>query len=102
MKHSKNNNIIKLAFALVLLQAADGICTYIGVQNFGHQVEGNPLIRYLITLVGAAVTLSSAKVLTLVPIYYLSKVKAEKILIFLVGLYIGVVVQWLLALYEHL
>lgn len=98
----KDKNLIKLALALFLLQIADGICTYVGVTNFGVAVEGNPLIKYLITLTGAAVALISVKASTLIPIYLLTKAKAEKILIFLVGLYIGVVLQWLISLYEHL
>lgn len=98
----KISNVCKLAVVLILLQAADGICTYIGVQRFGVRVEGNPLMRYVITLIGSAVAILVVKGLTLIPIFYLIKFKSEKVLLCLVGLYIGVVIQWLLALHEYL
>lgn len=98
----KISNVCKLAAVLILLQAADGICTYIGVSRFGASAEANPLIRYLIILVGPAVALLTVKSLTLLPILYLTKLRTEKILIFLVGLYISIVIQWLLVLHEYL
>lgn len=98
----KISNVCKLAVVLILLQAADGICTYIGVSRFGASAEANPLIRYLIILVGPAVALLTVKSLTLLPILYLTKLRTEKILIFLVGLYISIVIQWLLVLHEYL
>jgi hypothetical protein len=53
----------RLVFAVFLVfQAADGLITYGAVSIYGGMVEGNPLLRALIHLVGAGPALVGAKV----------------------------------------
>ena len=46
----------------LLTQASDGVLTYIGVSTFGHGIEGNPLIVWLMGSLGDGVGLATAKV----------------------------------------
>jgi hypothetical protein len=46
----------------LLVQACDGILTYIGVKTYGSGVEGNPVVAWLMSTVGAAAGLATAKV----------------------------------------
>ena len=45
----------------IVLQAADGLLTYVAVERFGAQAEGNPLIYTWMMLTGAAPALVGAK-----------------------------------------
>jgi hypothetical protein len=45
----------------VAAQAADGVCTYLGVHLFGIEVEGNPLIGWYAATFGIGTALLSAK-----------------------------------------
>lgn len=52
-----------LAVILFLLaQVSDGVLTYIGVSTYGIEIEGNPLIAWLMTALGEAPGLATAKV----------------------------------------
>lgn len=51
-------------FALVvflLAQALDGVFTYVGVSMYGLRMEGNPVIGWLMTAMGEAAGLATAK-----------------------------------------
>jgi uncharacterized membrane protein len=51
-------------FALIvflLAQALDGVLTYIGVSTYGPQIEGNPVIAWLMASVGDGPGLATAK-----------------------------------------
>src|ERR671910_490073 len=51
-----------LALVLFLVaQASDGVLTYVGVSTFGHAVEGNPLIVWLMNSLGTGGGLATAK-----------------------------------------
>lgn len=51
-----------LALVVFLLtQASDGVLTYVGVRTFGLGVEGNPLITWLMMLLGHGPGLATAK-----------------------------------------
>jgi hypothetical protein len=52
-------NLAILAFLLV--QAADGMLTYIGLVTYGPAVEGNPLLSWGMRVLGAAPALAGAK-----------------------------------------
>ena len=52
-------NVVVVAFLLV--QAFDGVLTYIGVSTYGLRMEGNPLLAWLMTAVGQGVALAAAK-----------------------------------------
>jgi len=50
--------------ALVLFlvaQASDGVLTYVGVSTFGHGIEGNPVIIWLMGVLGDGAGLATAK-----------------------------------------
>ena len=45
----------------LLAQASDGVLTYVGVSTFGLQMEANPLITWLMTVMGEGPGLTAAK-----------------------------------------
>jgi hypothetical protein len=45
----------------LVAQAGDGVLTYFGVTVYGSQMEGNPLIRWLMTALGEGPALTAAK-----------------------------------------
>lgn len=49
-------------FLFLLAQAGDGVLTYVGVATFGMHSEGNPLIAWLMTVLGHGPGLAAAKV----------------------------------------
>ena len=92
----------KLGAALILLNVADGVLTAIGVRLFGTQAEGNPFVRSIISEFGPEIGLALVKLAAIACICLLIKLRANQILLFLTGLYTGVVVMWLLAFYHNL
>jgi hypothetical protein len=52
-------NIVVVAF--LIAQVCDGVLTYIGVTTYGQSIEANPLIAWLMTALGQAVGLATAK-----------------------------------------
>jgi Domain of unknown function (DUF5658) len=52
-------NLAIIAFLLV--QAMDGALTYIGIVSFGPAAEGNPLLSWGMSILGAAPALAGAK-----------------------------------------
>lgn len=91
----------RLGIFLISLQIADAVLTCWGVNTFGIRAEGNPIIRYLISLIGVELALTLAKIVAVVCIYFLAKVKANNILLFLSGLYTSVVLMWLISYFQH-
>ncbi len=47
----------------LIVQALDGALTYIGLVTYGPAVEGNPLLSWMMSTVGAAPALAGAKLL---------------------------------------
>jgi len=47
----------------IAVQAADGVCTYLGLHVFGIGMEGNPLISWYAATFGIGAALASAKAL---------------------------------------
>lgn len=45
------------------VQAADGVCSYVGLRAFGIGIEANPLIAWYAAAFGIGVALTGAKVL---------------------------------------
>ena len=48
-------------FLFLLAQASDGVLTYVGVTVYGAHMEGNPLISWLMTMMGQGPALATAK-----------------------------------------
>ena len=47
--------------AFVVVQALDGVMTFIGIQAFGTQIEANPLVAWYVSMLGPAAALFAAK-----------------------------------------
>jgi uncharacterized membrane protein len=45
----------------LIAQASDGVLTYVGVSTYGTHIEANPLIGWLMTLLGEGAALATAK-----------------------------------------
>src|SRR3954447_13195896 len=56
---SRFGDFVVVGFLIV--QALDGVLTYLGVSIWGPRVEANPLISAAVAAVGPAVALASAK-----------------------------------------
>jgi hypothetical protein len=52
-------NVAIITFLVV--QALDGMLTYVGLVTFGPAVEGNPLLQWLMATLGAPLALTGAK-----------------------------------------
>ncbi len=50
-----------IIIVFLVLQALDGIFTYLGLARFGQSAEGNPLIAWVIPVVGQGMAVASAK-----------------------------------------
>lgn len=46
----------------LIAQASDGVLTYVGVSTYGLHIEANPLIGWLMSLIGQGAALATAKV----------------------------------------
>jgi len=45
----------------LIAQASDGVLTYVGVSTYGLHMEANPLIGWLMTVLGEGAALATAK-----------------------------------------
>jgi len=45
----------------LVAQASDGVLTYVGVSTYGLRIEANPLIGWLMSLIGQGAALATAK-----------------------------------------
>jgi uncharacterized membrane protein len=52
-------NLVVIAF--LLAQACDGVLTYVGVSVYGVQLEGNPLLEWMMRSMGQGLALAAAK-----------------------------------------
>src|SRR6476620_11444985 len=46
----------------LIAQASDGVLTYVGVSTYGLHIEANPLIGWLMSLIGQGAALATVKV----------------------------------------
>lgn len=84
-----------IIIAFLILQALDGIFTYLGLARYGQGAEGNPLISAAMPIVGQAAALASAKLVaaSLGAILHVSGV--HRIVAALTALYlVAAVVPW--------
>jgi hypothetical protein len=72
----------------VCSQILDGAFTYIGLQVFGHAIEANPLIAWLISTVGPAGALASAKMTAIAAGAFLHLSAVHGIVAMLTGFYL--------------
>lgn len=64
--------VMMLGMFLILLQAADGVLTMMGVQQFGTAMEGNILLRTLMNHFGPMEALAVSKILCIAVIIRLT------------------------------
>ena len=69
-------------------QAADGMCTYVGVSTFGTHLEANPLLLALMTTLGLATAVTSAKIFAAILGMSLHRLGVHGVLAGLTGLYL--------------
>ena len=58
---ASDNEILLIGLVVAALQILDGVLTAIGVNHFGVQAEGNPLIRHFMLLIGPNLALFFVK-----------------------------------------
>jgi len=91
-------NVALLVF--LLAQALDGVLTYIGVRTYGPNVEGNPLIGWLMIAMGQGPALAAAKLTAGFFGVVLHLTAVHRAVALLAGLYlIAAVVPWLVVLF---
>lgn len=61
--------IRKLGWLLILFQILDGLFTLLGINTFGVEIEGNPLVRNFIEIVGPSVGILFVKLATIIIIF---------------------------------
>ena len=84
----------------LVAQVSDGVLTYIGVATYGLSIEGNPVITWLMSVMGEGPGLAAAKVTAgfFGMLLHLSAV--HKAVAILAGFYIVVaIIPWLAILY---
>lgn len=52
-------NLVVIAF--LLAQACDGVLTYVGVSLYGVDMEGNPVLAWMMATMGQGMALATAK-----------------------------------------
>ena len=84
----------------LLAQVSDGVLTYIGVSIYGHGIEGNPLIGWLMGQIGDVPALAAAKVTAGVFGIALHLSAVHKAVAALAGFYVVVaVIPWVAILF---
>ena len=84
----------------LLTQASDGVLTYIGVSTYGHAIEGNPLITWLMTALGEGPGLATAKITAGVFGIALHLAGVHRAVALLAGFYVVVAIgPWVTILY---
>jgi hypothetical protein len=79
--------------AFVAAQAADGVCSYVGLRVFGIGIEGNPLIVWFASTFGIGVTLTSAKLIAATCAAFLHRAGRHRTVGVLAILYLTVAVE---------
>ena len=84
----------------LLAQVSDGVLTYIGVATYGLAIEGNPLIAWLMEVMGEGPGLATAKVTAGIFGMALHIAGVHKAVATLAGFYVVVAIcPWVTILY---
>jgi hypothetical protein len=66
----KRSKIEQLNFSILMVcMVLDGFFTFIGIQEYGLSIEGNPLIVYISSLIGYELALLFVKLVGIIIIY---------------------------------
>ena len=97
-RHTAFGNAVILVF--LCAQAADGVFTYLGVHAFGRMIEANPLISYLMQVVGTGPALAGAKFAAISCGSLLHLLTVHRIVAVLTGIYlVAAIVPWVYLLF---
>lgn len=84
----------------LLAQASDGVLTYVGVSTYGVHIEANPLIGWLMAMLGEGAALATAKVAAVTFGIALHLSSVHRAVAALAILYLAVAVfPWIIILY---
>jgi hypothetical protein len=98
--HSPFGDAVILLFLLV--QAADGAFTYLGVHTMGLGIEANPLLVTLMVSIGAAPALLSAKVFAALLGISLHLIGVHRVVASLTAIYAGgAILPWIGIFISH-
>ena len=98
-RHTWFGNAVILIF--LLAQAADGVLTYLGVRTFGPSAEGNPLILWLMGVLGEGPALATAKLAAASLGSLLHVMTVHRIVAVLAGIYlVAAVGPWTVLLFS--
>jgi hypothetical protein len=98
-RHTSFGNVVILIF--LLAQAADGVLTYLGLQTFGPQAEGNPLILWLMGVLGEGPALAAAKLAAASLGSLLHLMTVHRVVAVLAGIYlVAAVGPWTVLLFS--
>jgi hypothetical protein len=90
---SRFGDVVIVLFLLV--QAADGVMTYVGVTTLGLRVEANPLLATLMAVFGRGAALTGAKVVASGLGITLHLIGVHRLLAALTAVYVvGAVLPW--------
>lgn len=88
--------------AFLVAQVLDGAFTYVGVHTFGRAIEGNPIIAWLIHLLGPGPALAASKGLAVVFGAFLHLIGVHTIVAVLTAVYfVAAVGPWFVLLLLH-
>jgi hypothetical protein len=59
LRTARFGDIVVIAF--LLAQACDGVLTYVGVSLYGVTMEGNPILAWMMSVMGEGAALATAK-----------------------------------------
>jgi hypothetical protein len=91
-------DLVLLAF--LIAQVLDGGLTYVGVSVFGPEIEGNPLLGWLMQTVGEAPALAGAKIVASTCGIALHLIAVHRVVAILTGVYFGAaILPWTIILY---
>jgi uncharacterized membrane protein len=91
-------DIALLAFLIV--QASDGVLTYVGVSTYGLHIEANPIIAWLMSSIGEGPALATAKLAAGIFGIALHLSAVHRAVAVLAGVYLAVaVLPWLAILF---
>ena len=86
----------------LLAQATDGVLTYVGVSTYGSHIEANPLIGWLMALIGQGAALATAKGAAVFFGIALHLAAVHRAVALLAALYIAVaVLPWVAILFYY-
>lgn len=97
-RHTAFGNAVILIF--LCAQGADGVFTYLGVHAFGQMIEANPIVSFLMHLVGTGPALAGAKLAAIGCGSCLHLLTVHRVVAALTGIYLATAIgPWIYLLF---